>query len=82
VIPSDNDLILGRPAYLDGELCGIDDSGLPTFSHSQAASDGPGGVSRVYFPLDGAANCASLGALFPLQLNAFELGDQPYFHEF
>jgi hypothetical protein len=59
VIPSDNDLILGRPAYLDGELCGIGDSGLPTFSHSQAASDSPGGVSRVYFPLDGAANCAS-----------------------
>src|ERR1700683_631095 len=31
-------------AYLDGELCGVDDAGLPSFAHTQAASDGERGV--------------------------------------
>jgi ATP-dependent DNA ligase len=31
-------------AYLDGELCGIDDNGLPSFSQTQAASDGERGI--------------------------------------
>src|SRR3984957_1035790 len=26
-----------RTAYLDGELCGVDEAGLPTFAHTQAA---------------------------------------------
>ena len=29
-----------KTAYLDGELCGVDDAGLPSFAHAQAASDG------------------------------------------
>ena len=35
-------------AYLDGELCGIDGAGLPSFSQTQAASDGEGGVPLVF----------------------------------
>src|SRR5580765_3647123 len=26
-----------KTAYLDGELCGVDEAGLPTFAHTQAA---------------------------------------------
>jgi bifunctional non-homologous end joining protein LigD len=36
-------------AYLDGELCGIGADGLPSFSQTQAASDGQRGVSLVYY---------------------------------
>ncbi|MGO9421289.1 non-homologous end-joining DNA ligase [Roseiarcus sp.] len=39
-------------AYLDGELCGIGPDGLPSFSQTQAASDGQRGVSLVYFAFD------------------------------
>src|SRR5271165_2313120 len=35
-------------AYFDGELCGIGADGLPSFSQTQAASDGLRGVSLVY----------------------------------
>ena len=41
-----------KPAYLDGELCGIGDDGLPSFSQTQAASDGSRGVRLVYFAFD------------------------------
>jgi len=33
-----------KSAYLDGELCTVDDVGLPSFAHTQAASDGERGV--------------------------------------
>jgi DNA ligase D-like protein (predicted ligase) len=39
-------------AYLDGELCGIGDDGLPSFSQTQAATDGSRGVRLVYFAFD------------------------------
>ena len=29
-----------KTAYFDGELCGVDEAGLPTFAHTQAATDG------------------------------------------
>ena len=29
-----------KTAYLDGELCGVDEAGLPSFAHTQAATDG------------------------------------------
>jgi ATP-dependent DNA ligase len=29
-----------KTAYLDGELCGVGDDGLPSFSQTQAAKDG------------------------------------------
>jgi ATP-dependent DNA ligase len=39
-------------AYLDGELCGIGDDGLPSFSQTQAATDGSRGVRLIYFAFD------------------------------
>ncbi|RBP17661.1 bifunctional non-homologous end joining protein LigD [Roseiarcus fermentans] len=41
-----------KRAYLDGELCGIGADGLPSFSQTQAASDGARGVSLVYYAFD------------------------------
>jgi ATP-dependent DNA ligase len=39
-------------ADIDGELCGVDDSGLPSFAHTQAATDGERGVQLVYYAFD------------------------------
>src|ERR1700722_11686129 len=39
-------------AYLDGELCGVDDTGLPSCAHTQAATDGERGVRLVYYAFD------------------------------
>jgi DNA ligase D-like protein (predicted ligase) len=44
--------VKARTAYLDGELCGVDDSGLPSFAHTQAATDGERGVRLVYYAFD------------------------------
>lgn len=33
-----------KTAYLDGELCGVDEAGLPSFAHTQAATDGDRGA--------------------------------------
>jgi len=41
-----------QAAYLDGELCGVDDAGLPSFAHTQAATDGERGVHLVYYAFD------------------------------
>jgi ATP-dependent DNA ligase len=41
-----------KTAYLDGELCGVDDAGLPSFAQTQAASDGERGVHVVYYAFD------------------------------
>ena len=29
-----------KTAYIDGELCGVYEAGLPSFAHTQAATDG------------------------------------------
>ena len=39
-----------KTAYLDGELCGVDEAGLPSFAHTQAATDGERGVSSSITP--------------------------------
>jgi DNA ligase D-like protein (predicted ligase) len=44
--------VKARTAYLDGELCDVDDSGLPSFAHTQAATDGERGVRLVYYAFD------------------------------
>jgi ATP-dependent DNA ligase len=44
--------VKAKTAYLDGELCGVDDSGLPSFAHTQAATDGERGVRLVYYAFD------------------------------
>ena len=41
-----------KTAYLDGELCGVDEAGLPSFAHTQAATDGEGEVRLVYYAFD------------------------------
>jgi ATP-dependent DNA ligase len=37
-----------RTAYLDGELCGVDEDGLLSFAHTHAATDGESGARLVY----------------------------------
>ena len=44
--------VAAKTAYLDGELCGMGEDGLPSFSQTQAASDGSRGVRLVYFAFD------------------------------
>jgi bifunctional non-homologous end joining protein LigD len=41
-----------KTAYVDGELCGVDDAGSPSFAQTQAASDGERGVHVVYYAFD------------------------------
>ena len=41
-----------KTAYFDGELCGVDEAGLPTFAHTQAATDGEREVRLVYYGFD------------------------------
>jgi bifunctional non-homologous end joining protein LigD len=41
-----------KTAYLDGELCGVDEAGLPSFAHTQAATDGERDVRLVYYVFD------------------------------
>jgi DNA ligase D-like protein (predicted ligase) len=41
-----------KTAYIDGELCGVDEAGLPSFASTQAATDGERGVRLVYYAFD------------------------------
>ncbi len=41
-----------KTAYIDGELCGVDEAGLPNFAQTQAATDGERGVQLVYYAFD------------------------------
>ena len=41
-----------KSAYIDGELCGVDDAGLPSFAQTQAATDGERDVQLVYYAFD------------------------------
>jgi hypothetical protein len=41
-----------KTAYLDGKLCGVDQSGLPSFARTQAATDGESGARLVYYAFD------------------------------
>jgi hypothetical protein len=41
-----------KTAYLDGELCGVDEAGLPSFARMQAATDGERGVHLVFYAFD------------------------------
>ena len=42
--------VKAKTAHLDGELCGVDDSGLPNFAHTQAATDGSAGFGMSITP--------------------------------
>jgi bifunctional non-homologous end joining protein LigD len=39
-------------AYLDGELSGVDDAGLPSFANTQAATDSEREVRLIYYAFD------------------------------
>jgi ATP-dependent DNA ligase len=41
-----------KRAYLDGELCGLDEDGLPRFAETQAATDGTRGAHLVFYAFD------------------------------
>ena len=41
-----------KSAYLDGELCGVDEAGLPSFARIQAATDGERDARLVYCAFD------------------------------
>jgi bifunctional non-homologous end joining protein LigD len=41
-----------KTAYIDGELCGVDDLGLLSFAQTQAATDGERDVRLVYYAFD------------------------------
>jgi DNA ligase D-like protein (predicted ligase) len=41
-----------KTAYIDGELCGVDDAGLPSFAQIQAATDGETAARLVYYAFD------------------------------
>jgi bifunctional non-homologous end joining protein LigD len=40
-----------KTAYIDGELCGVDEGGLPSFAHTQS-TDGGREVRLVYYAFD------------------------------
>jgi ATP-dependent DNA ligase len=44
--------VRAKTAYLDGELCGVGDNGLPSFADTQAATDGARGVRLVFYAFD------------------------------
>jgi DNA ligase D-like protein (predicted ligase) len=44
--------VQAKTAYLDGELCGLGEDGLPSFAETQAATDGAGGAHLVFYAFD------------------------------
>ena len=44
--------VTAKTAYVDGELCGIDEAGLPSFAQTQAATEGERGARLVYYAFD------------------------------
>jgi hypothetical protein len=54
-----------KTAYVDGELCGVDEAGLPSFANTQAATDGERGVQLVYYAFD------------PMHLDGWDVGVLP-----
>ena len=44
--------VRAKTAYLDGELCGVGEDGLPNFAETQAATDGARGVRLVFYAFD------------------------------
>jgi ATP-dependent DNA ligase len=46
-------------AYLDGELCGVGNDGLPNFAETQAATEGARGVRLVFYAFDSYISTAA-----------------------
>ena len=41
-----------KTAYIGGELCGVNEAGLPSFAQTRAATDGEHGARLVYYAFD------------------------------
>src|SRR3984885_10481082 len=41
-----------KTAYIDGELCGVDEAGMPSFAQTRAATDGERGGHLGYYAFD------------------------------
>ena len=48
--------VKAKTGYIDGELCGVDDTGLPSFALIQAATDGERGVRLAYYAFEGVVS--------------------------
>jgi hypothetical protein len=44
--------VKAKTCYIDGELCGVDEAGLPSFAQTQAATDVERGVHLLYCAFD------------------------------
>src|SRR5580658_10818788 len=44
--------VRAKTAYIDGELCGLGEDGLPSFAQTQAATDGARGAHLVFYAFD------------------------------
>jgi hypothetical protein len=44
--------VRAKTADIDGELCGLDEDGLPSFAETQAATDGASGTHLVFYAFD------------------------------
>jgi ATP-dependent DNA ligase len=64
-----------KTAYLDGELCGVDEAGLPSFAHTQAATDGESKARLVYYAFDLLHLEPLLAGKLGLQFNGHDTGD-------
>jgi hypothetical protein len=53
-----------KTAYLDGELCGVDEAGLPSFAQTQAATNGERGVHLVYYASISCISAAGMSRAF------------------
>jgi ATP-dependent DNA ligase len=51
-LPTALTAVRAKTAYLDGELCGVGEDGLPSFAETQAATDGARGVRLVFYAFD------------------------------
>jgi hypothetical protein len=68
--------VRAKAAYLDGELCGVGDDGLPSFSQTQAASDGSHGIRESF-----AASARSLLVAEEVLATSRALGLMPAWSE-
>lgn len=69
-----------KTAYLEGELCGVDDAGLRSFAQTQAATDGERGVHLVYYAFD-LLHIGGWGRLGPVASGAQSAARAPGFEQ-
>jgi hypothetical protein len=55
--------VKAKTAYVDGELCGVDAAGLPSFAQTQAATDGEPGVISSITPSTSYTSAAGISRI-------------------